>query len=125
MNASHFDQRMFFIGAVWNWVITVFLAVGYPYVFPLLDMSLPQYPLFLLLFAAVCFLLGVGYYWVSKDFAAHLGIVRIGAAAKILVFVGCTYAAIDGQIHPLLASAGVVDLVFAILFIRFLGRRDG
>ena len=123
MSASNFDQRLFFVGAIWNWVVTGSVALAYPILFPPLGMPPPQYPVFFLLFLGVCFVLGIGYYWVSKDLDGHLGIVRLGIIAKLMVCVGALYGFLDGQLHFLLASVGIGDLIFAVLFIRFLVRR--
>ena len=120
MPKQNYYQKMFFISAVWNWVATVPLFFGYKILFPLYDMALPEYPVFLLLFTGLCFIFGLGYYWVSRDLSQNHDIVRLGIAGKLLVFVAFLWAGITGQIHFLWIGAGVVDLVFAILFVEFL-----
>jgi hypothetical protein len=39
---------------------------------------------------------------------------------KLLVFVGLIWAGITGQVHFIMIGPGTVDLVFVILFIKFL-----
>jgi hypothetical protein len=120
MSGMTYEEKLFRIGAWWNWGITVSLAVGYPILFPIFGMELPTYPVFFLLFLGVCFVLGVGYHWVSKDLSQHLGIVRLGIAVKGLVVLGCCVGIADAQLHWVFGLAGLVDLVFAVLFGRFL-----
>ncbi len=120
MPKQDYYQKMFLIGAVWNWVATVTFFFGYKMLFPLFGMALPLYPVFFLMFLGVCFLLGVGYYWVSRDLNKNHDIVRLGIAGKLLVFLFLLWAAAVGQIHFIMVGAGLVDLVFAILYIEFL-----
>ncbi len=120
MLKQDYYQKLFFIGAIWNWIATGTFIIGYKALFPLFGMPLPVYPVFFLLFLGICFILGVGYYWVSKDLTKNHDIVRLGIAGKLIVFAGLLWAAITGQIVPLLIAPGVVDLVFSILYIEFL-----
>ena len=111
---------MFLIGAIWNWVATSTFIFGYKILFPLFGMQLPVYPVFFLMFLGLCFVFGIGYYWVSKDLTKNHDIVRLGIVGKLIVFVGLSWAGITGQVHFILIGPGIVDLVFAILFIEFL-----
>lgn len=120
MPKENYYRKMFFIGAVWNWLATAPLFFGYKMIFALYDMALPTYPVFLLLFSGLCFIFGIGYYWVSRDLSQNHDIVRLGIAGKLLVFVAFLWASITGQIHFLWIGAGIVDLVFAILYVEFL-----
>ena len=83
-------------------------------------MKLPHYPVFLLLFLSFAFILGIGYYWVSKNPNQNHAIVIMGVVTKILVFVGLSADVIAGNISIYLLGSGIVDLIFAILFVEFL-----
>ena len=120
MPKQDYYQKMFLIGAVWNWVATVTFFFGYKILFPLFGMAMPVYPVFFLMFLGACFLFGVGYYWVSRDLTKNHDIVRLGITGKFLVFVALFWAVIIGQIHFIFLGAGLVDLGFAILYIEFL-----
>jgi len=50
MPKQNYYQKMFFVGAVWNWVATLTFAFGYKILFPLFGMPLPVYPVFFLMF---------------------------------------------------------------------------
>jgi hypothetical protein len=120
MPKQGYYRKMFFIGAVWNWVATITFIVGYKILFPWFDMELPNYPVFFLMFLGLCFVFGIGYYWVSRDIHKNQGIVMMGILGKLIVFVAMLWAFLIGQIHFIFASAGSVDLIFAILYIEFL-----
>ncbi|MBC2713786.1 MAG: hypothetical protein HF978_00555 [Desulfobacteraceae bacterium] len=120
MPKQAYYQKMFLLGAIWNWVATSTFIFGYKILFPLFGMSLPVYPVFFLMFLGLCFIFGIGYYWVSKDLTKNHDIVRLGIIGKLIVFVGLSWAGVTGQVHFILIGPGIVDLVFAILYIEFL-----
>jgi hypothetical protein len=120
MPKENYYQKMFLIGAIWNWVATITFAVGYKIVFPLFSMELPKYPVFFLMFLGLAFVFGIGYYWVSKDLTKNHDIIKMGIIGKLIVFVAFLWAVITGQIHFILIGAGIVDLIFAILYMEFL-----
>jgi hypothetical protein len=120
MPHESYYKKLFFIGAIWNWVGTVSFAVGYKFLFPLFGMKLPQYPIFFLLFLGLAFVFGIGYYWVSKDIHQNHAVVKMGIIGKLIVFIGLTADAVAGHISTLMIGPGVVDLIFTILFIEFL-----
>jgi len=120
MPKQDYYQKVFLIGAIWNWMAASTFVFGYKILFPLFGMPLPVYPVFFLMFLGICFVFGIGYYWVSQDLNKNHDIVKMGIIGKLIVFVGLLWASITGQIHFILAGAGFVDLVFAILYIEFL-----
>jgi hypothetical protein len=120
MPKQDYYQKLFFIGAIWNWVATTTLIFGYKILFPLFGMVLPVYPVFFLMFLGLCFVFGIGYFWVSQDLTKNHGIVKMGIIGKLLVFIGILWACVTGQVHVILLGAGIVDLVFAVLYIEFL-----
>ena len=74
----------------------------------------------LVVFLALAFVFGIGYYWVSRDVRKNRDLVRLGVLGKLAVFVLFSIAWITGEIPFLLVFPGVGDLIFAILFIGFL-----
>jgi len=120
MLKQDYYQKLFFIGAIWNWVATLTFCFGYKILFPLFSMELPKFPVFFLMFLGLAFVFGIGYYWVSQDLNNNHGIVKMGIIGKLIVFVGLTWAGITGQVHWILIGPGIVDLVFAVLYIEFL-----
>ena len=81
--------------------------------------------MFLQFFAWLVVVFGIGYFWVSRDAAGNLPIIRLGLLGKasvVLVALGCVLTgAVSGQLM-LLAS---VDGVYAVLFWRALRALQG
>ncbi len=120
MEKIAYYKNLFLIGATWNWLATLSFALGYKWIFALFSMNLPVFPVFFILFLGLAFVFGIGYYWVSRDINKNHDIVKMGIIGKVFVFVALLWAGISGQIAWPLAGAGVVDLLFALLFIEFL-----
>ena len=73
--------------------------------------------------AALCVgLFGVAYLWISRDPPRHGALIRLGLLGKPLVFLLCLGHVFLGQAPPLVAAMGSGDLVFAVLFWRYLRR---
>ena len=81
---------------------------------------IPESFLWYHLFLVLVFGYGLGYYWIGNDPVRNRDIIKMGIFGKILVFILLTGGWIKGVITILLAGAGAVDLVFAILFFRIL-----
>ena len=120
MPKEGYYKKMFLIGAIWNWVATLTFAIGWKFLFPLFGMALPNYLVFYMLFLGLCFVFGIGYFWVSRDISSNHDIVRMGIIGKLLVFAGFLIAWYIGELALIIVGAGAVDLFFAILFIEFL-----
>jgi hypothetical protein len=120
MPKEGYYKKMFFIGAIWNWVATLTFAIGWKFLFPLFGMASPNYLVFYMLFLGLCFVYGIGYFWVSRDISSNHGIVRMGIIGKLLVFAGFLIAWVMGEVPLIIVGSGIVDLIFAILFIEFL-----
>ena len=120
MPKQAYYRKLFFYGAIWNWAAAGTFIIGYKMLFPIFGMPLPAYPVFFLLFLGLCFVFGLGYFWVSRDIDNNHGIVMMGIWGKLLVFAGLLWASVSGQIHVVLLGAGIVDLLFAVLYLEFL-----
>ena len=120
MPKEDYYNKMFFIGALWNWSVSLSFALGYKLLFPLFGMDLPNYLVFFMMFLGLVFVYGIGYFWVSRDINKNHDIVRMGIIGKLIVFVALLWAWVDGEVPVILVGAGIVDLIFTILFIKFL-----
>ncbi len=120
MENTSFGKILFFVGAIWNWALTVVFVSMYPELFSFLGMAPLENPVFLHLTFALVFVYGLGYYWVSKDTTQNHDIIMMGIIGKLIVFVICFYHWLVGNIHLLIVLAGTVDMVFVVLFIGFL-----
>jgi len=75
---------------------------------------------FFMMFLGLVFVYGIGYFWVSRDINKNHDIVRMGIIGKLIVFVALLWAWLAGEVPVILVGAGIVDLIFSILFIKFL-----
>jgi hypothetical protein len=121
MQRERYYRNFFVVAALWNWIATVPFFFAYGPIFAFLGMSMPIYPGNLQLFLSLAFVFGIGYYWVSRNLM-NLEIVKMGIVGKIFVFLLLLYYSIIGNIPWLLVLPGIVDLIFAILFIEYLLR---
>jgi len=120
MRKEKYYRNLFLIGAIWNWSATTIFFFAYEPIFSLAGMEVPANPLFLRLFLSLAFVFGIGYYWVSRDIANNHAIVKLGIMGKLSVFVLMTFYWIEGDVKLSLVPTGVVDLIFAILYLEFL-----
>ncbi|MFZ3046993.1 MAG: hypothetical protein WA151_13860 [Desulfatirhabdiaceae bacterium] len=73
-----------------------------------------------MMFLGLVFVYGIGYFWVSRGINKIHDIVRMGILGKLIVFVALLWAWVEGEGPVILLGAGIVDLSFTILFIKFL-----
>ncbi|MBN1899496.1 MAG: hypothetical protein JW827_12030 [Spirochaetes bacterium] len=118
-------EYLFLTGAIWNWGVSLFFFLAHRYVSRFLDIA-PVADLYLLqLSMALVFAIGLAYYWIRKDPGKNIPVVKLGIAGKTFVFIILSIHAINKNIHPLLVLPGVVDLIYAILFLEFLLKQGG
>jgi hypothetical protein len=120
MPKKDYYKKMFFIAALYNWGATLPFAVGYKTFFPLFNMELPRYLVFFMMFLGLCFVFGIGYFWVSRDVYKNHDIVWMGIIGKLIVFVGLLWAWMAGEVPLILTGPGIIDMIFVLLFIEFL-----
>jgi hypothetical protein len=113
---------LFIAAALWNWLVALISLVADEEIRSLLRMPPGADSLNLHLSISCICLLGIGYYWVAKDVSRNHAIVRLGIIGKVAVFSILLGHAIRGDIPYTLAAPGVIDLVFAVLFLEFLMR---
>jgi hypothetical protein len=120
MDRKAYYKRLFIIGAIWNWGAGLLFFFWSDPIYSVLGMKAINYPGVMQMAMALVFVFGIGYYWVSKDISMNHDIVKLGIIAKILIFFVFSYHTLVGNIPPQLGLSGVVDLVFAVLFLEFL-----
>jgi hypothetical protein len=120
MDRKSYYKWLFIIGALWNWAAGVQFFFWYDPIFARLNMQALNYPAIMQLAMSLVFVFGIGYYWVSKDLSKNHDIVKLGIIAKIIVFLIFSYHYLFGNMPLMIALCGVVDLIFALLFMEFL-----
>jgi hypothetical protein len=124
MNRSTYYKNLFLIGGIWN------IAAAFPtwlggiimpeFSFGMFGLTPPTvlFPYHAMFWFVIAF--GIGYFIVSSDISRNHGVVVVGITAKTIFFIDCviTFALKQGNIMLLLV--GIVDLIFACLFLEFL-----
>jgi hypothetical protein len=73
--------------------------------------------------AALCIaVFALAYLWIARDPPGHRDLIRLGLIGKPFVFLICLGHVLFGHAAPAMAVGGLGDLVFAVLFWRYLGR---
>ena len=108
---------MFIIGAIWNLAAAISLLImSYFINLGLSTLGLIYYQFFL----NSVILFGIGYFIVGININKNHGIVLLGIVGKIGVFTYFLAYFILGIMTILLVIAGIIDLIFACLFVEFL-----
>lgn len=117
MNSKN-SNKLFFIAALFNWVVGVVFIVDAPLLLGLFNVTpLPTEPLFMSLSGWLIICYGIGYYWASRDLAGNIGIIRLGIIGKIGVFAVVLISTVLGHVSWQMNLLSSADLVFAGLFI--------
>ena len=115
-------KRLFFVAALWNLILGFIFLVFFSQLMTLFGMPIP--PRELTVFHQMAILLamvyGIGYYMVSRKLYSHNGIVILGTIGKIIVFFLFLFHMLFSGLHLVVFLIGLGDLIFALLFIRFL-----
>jgi uncharacterized membrane protein len=113
---------MFLLAAMYNLVLGAVFLVFFAQLMSFFHM--PIFPREAMVFHQMAILLamvfGVGYFMVSRDLYKHTGIATIGALGKTVVFFLFLYHMIFSRLPPAIFLIGCGDLVFALLFCKFL-----
>ena len=120
MNNPTTWKYIFQLKAAINWIESLALLFADRWIRELLGQEPLANPEYLQLFVMLVFVIGIGYWWVSRDISRNHEIVKLGIYAQCSVFVVLAYQTLVGNVHPLYLIPGVIDLIFAILFGLFL-----
>jgi len=122
MDRKAYCKWLFIVAALWNWLASIPFFFWHDKIYARLNLQALNYPAVLQLAMALVFVFGIGYFWVSKDISRNHDIVKLGAIAKIIAFFIFAYHYLFGSMPLVIVACGVIDLIFAILFIEFLTR---
>ena len=109
------------IGAVYDGLIGLaFLFLAEP-IFRALGIVGPADPVYVQLAAGLIAIMGLGFFLAWRDPLLNRGLVLLGAVFKGFYIVLAGYALIRGDVpHPVFLVFAVVDVLFLIVFARFL-----
>ena len=112
-------SRLFLSAAIFNWVIALglFFVPG-PFLGLIHVSPAPEQTTWIQQFAGLVFFLGVGYYWLSRDFETNIPLARLAIWGKSGVVVIALSNVWRGDISWQIMIPAAADGVFAILFLR-------
>jgi len=114
----------FFIAAIFNWIVALVLVADVQGFFKVLSISqLPKEPLFVDLFSGCVAVFGVGYYWISRDIAGNLNILKLGIYGKstvVAVAIGyCSTGMVDWPFMVPVFGDFIFTLYFLYVYKRY------
>lgn len=127
--SESFYKRTFLIGALWNILGGALIVYFARWIFSTADLTIPEPPAYFHSWVALFVTFGIGYLMVYRDMYKNKNIVILGIIGKLsfsLIFI-YNMIAYRGQIPLLFIIAIIGDLVFVVLFVKFLlfARKSG
>jgi hypothetical protein len=113
-------EKIFLVGALWNLLGSGLFFLFWRQAFTLFHLPPPNYLAFFQAWLALAFVFGIGYYYVYQDLYANLNIVRLGIYGKTLFAAIFIYHVLSRGFHPVFLSGAIIDLMFVVLYGRFL-----
>jgi hypothetical protein len=112
---------MFRVKAVWNWALCALFLVADGKIKQYLHAVTPTDPVYRDLFLSSAFVFGIGFWRVSNAMSYRRETIFLGILAQLFFFGLLALHLALGHIQPLQAIPGVVDLIFAGLFLYVYG----
>jgi hypothetical protein len=115
-------KRLFSLAAVYNLALGLVFLLLFSRIVTSLHMAVPppQNAVFHQMAILLAMVFGIGYYVLSRDLYRQRGIVVLGIIAKTIVFLLFLYHVLFSGLHLLLFMVGVADLIFALLFCKYI-----
>ena len=114
-------NKMFFSGALFNWSAALLFILAAHWTLSLFAVTpLPTERVYLDFFAVLVAMFGVGYFWIALDPATNRPIIKLGAIAKLMFVIAGVISVLLGNISWQILVPLAGDLVYAILFLRYL-----
>jgi hypothetical protein len=114
-----YERSLFVTAACFNWAVGLLILGGYPLAAHLLELAGPP-TVWVHLVAAIVVLFGVAYWLVAKQPQRYRPFVGLGAAGKLAFAAIIYYHWLSGDASTRLAMLVNVDVIFALLFLRYL-----
>ena len=123
MEKRGYYKGLFLTSAVYDIVLGIIFTFFYKPIFSLLGIPLPEFAGYISLIGVFLFVLGVGYYYISKgDLVKNRDLIKVGTLYKFAYSGVAFYYLIAGTLPHLIFAwvFGVLDLILAVLFIECL-----
>ncbi|MFH1050806.1 MAG: hypothetical protein V1779_07750 [bacterium] len=124
MENDKFYKIVFYVGCVWNFAVSVSLFILVGSLPDLLKIEPPNHSLFIYFNLYTIFVFGMMQFMVARDMCTNRNMVFILMWAKFIMLAVFVYVLIiDAPVKELtgfLAPGMVIDLIFGLLFWRYL-----
>jgi hypothetical protein len=115
-----FWKPFFLVAALYDGILGAAFFIFYNPLFHVLRIALPNNTSYIHITTAYIFVQGLSYWFVYRDPIKNVDIVKVGIVYKI-IYVGLAayYLAIGQLLSSVFAWLAVTDLIFLVLFVRF------
>jgi hypothetical protein len=115
-----FWKPFFLVAAAYDGVLGAGFFLFYQPLFHALSIALPNNTSYIHITAAYVFVQGLSYWFVYRNPAANVDIVKVGIVYK-LIYCGLAlyYLAVGQLLGSIFAWFGVADFIFLVFFVRF------
>ena len=124
MENDKFYKTVFYIGCIWNFAVSVMLFILVGSLPEMLKIQPPNHSLFIYFNLYTIFVFGMMQFMVARDMRNSRNMVFILMWAKFIMLAVFVYVLIIDtpakELTEFLAPGMVIDLIFGLLFWRFL-----
>jgi hypothetical protein len=114
-------RPLFVVAAIYDLVVAAVFVLAYKTIYAMFGITLPNHAGYVHLPAALIFIFGIGFWFVSRDPVRNRDIIKLGALMK-LAFAGVIFGhLIFGAIPAMYVPFAVLDLLFFAAFVAALG----
>ncbi|MFX1299028.1 MAG: hypothetical protein ACFFD2_29740 [Promethearchaeota archaeon] len=124
MDKEKYYKYLFYIGAIWNWIVAISLLFASLLFLDLIanffGILIPPSLIWFHIVVGIIFLFGIGYYIVAKDLTKNRGVVILGSIEKFLFFGVILLYYLLGDVNIFAILLVAVDFIFGCLYFEFL-----
>jgi hypothetical protein len=121
MRNRGFFRGVFLVAALYDLILGLAFFLLYPWVYGMLDISLPTEPAYLHAAAGFVLVQGIMYLLVYRNLERNVDLALVGAIYKAVYSGVAFYHWGMGTLpHSIFALFGFLDLIFLVLFVYFL-----
>jgi len=110
-------KAVFMASAVYDILLALIFGLFYKPVYNTFQTTLPNHAGYIQLIAMYILIFGIGFWFVAKNPAAHLGIIRLGIMMKLAFIVVVFGHLFFGSVPNFYVPFAAIDTAFLVLFI--------
>lgn len=110
-------RTIYLVGGLYDMIVALIFGLFFKAIYNSFGVELPNHDGYIQITAMYIFVFGVGYYLVYRNPLEGLGLVIIGILMKLGFFLVVFGHYIFGSIPQMYIPFGLIDLIFAVIFI--------